>query len=178
MSTIQLHELIFEPFIDEKAIKMDIKNLAQKVQKNYSSKQPIFISVLNGAFRFTSTFMNYYDGDCEISFIRVKSYEGTNSTGAVMEVLGLDRSIEGRDIVLMEDIVDTGETIAYLWNHLQALKPASICIVSLFFKPDVYNKKIPIDFIGRSIPNKFIVGFGLDYNELGRNLNAIYQKKE
>ncbi len=178
MKTVQLHELTFELFIEQNAIHQEIQRLATSVSKDYVGKCPIFISVLNGAFRFTSTFMDYYQGNCEISFIRVKSYEGTSSTGKVKELLGLDKSIENRDIILMEDIVDTGETIEFLWNTLQTFRPASIRVASLFFKPDIYGKKIPVDYIGQSIPNKFIVGFGLDYNELGRNLNAIYQKKE
>ncbi len=178
MKTVQLHDLTFELFLEKNDLQQEIQGLALKVSKDYLGRCPIIISVLNGAFRFTSSFMDYYEGECEVSFIRVKSYEGTSSTGTVKELLGLDKSIQNRDIIIMEDIVDSGETIDFLWKTLNSLNPASIKVASLFFKPDIYRKKIPIDYIGRSIPNKFIVGFGLDYDELGRNLNAIYQKKE
>ncbi len=178
MKTVQLHGLTFDLFLDQSTLQKQIQELALNVSKDYAGKCPIIISVLNGAFRFTSTFMDYYNGLCEVSFIRVKSYEGTSSTGKVKELLGLDRSIENRDIIIMEDIVDTGETIEFLWQELSALNPSSIQIATLFLKPEIYGKEIPINYIGQSIPNRFIVGFGLDYDELGRNLNAIYQKKE
>lgn len=176
MKTVRLHDLTFSLSIEQQEIEKEIKRIASEVEDDYRGKCPIFISVLNGAFRFTGTFMDNYTEACEVHFIRIKSYEGTVSTGAIKEILGLDCDISNRDIILLEDIVDTGRTISALHAFLEAKNPKSIRIASLFFKPDIYRKSIPIDYIGKSIPNDFIVGYGLDYDQLGRNLNDIYLK--
>ncbi|MFO7745833.1 MAG: hypoxanthine phosphoribosyltransferase [Psychroflexus sp.] len=173
---VKLHDLEFEPYLDQNTLQQSIKKLAEQISADYDSKTPIFLGILNGAFMFLSDLMKYYEGDCEISFTKLASYEGTSSTGEVSTLLGVG-NLKGRDVIIVEDIVDTGNTLEHIVQVLEKEGVASYKIASLFFKPEAYKKSLPIDYIGLEIPNKFIVGYGLDYNGLGRNISEIYQLK-
>lgn len=178
MNQIKLHDKHFEPFIESGKIQDSIKNLSHKINQDYKGKTPIFIGILNGCFLFFSDLIKQVETDCEIAFLRVSSYKGTTTTGEVKKVFGLDKSIEDRDIIIVEDIVDTGITLDRIVADLKKEKPASIKVASLLFKPNAYQKQIPIDYVGFEVGNEFLVGYGLDYDELGRNLNDIYIIKE
>ena len=173
---IKLHDLEFEPYLGPEKIQDTVKQLAEKLSKDYALKTPIFLGILNGAFMFLSDLLKHYQGDCEVSFTKLASYKGTSSTGDVSTLLGAG-NLKNRDVIVIEDIVDTGLTLEHIVSQLKKEGVASFKIASLFFKPEAYKKSLPIDYIGLEIPNKFIVGYGLDYNGLGRNLPEIYQLK-
>lgn len=174
---ITLHNKTFVPFISETEINQAIKSLAEKISTDYKEETPIFVGVLNGAFMFLGELMKNYKGNCEVSFTKLASYHGTSTTGRMKNLIGLNENIENRNIIIVEDIVDTGHTLDYLMKILIEKNPKSIKTATLFFKPEAYKKNIKIDYIGMEIPNKFIVGYGLDYDGLGRNLPEIYQLK-
>lgn len=175
MSTIKLHDLYFKPFIEAEEINSIVQNLVQQVQEDCKGETPIFIGILNGSFMFVSDFVKAYKGDCEISFVKLASYNGTSSSEKVKHLVGINENLEGRTIVILEDIIDTGNTLQEIYNIFEDKKVKQLKIATLFFKPDVFKKELPIDYIGKSIEDKFIVGYGLDYNGLGRNKPAIYQ---
>ena len=152
--------------------------MAKQVEEDLGNDTPIFIGVLNGAFMVVSDFVKHYNGNCEVSFVKLASYEGMGSTGAVKQLIGLGQSLEGRSVVIIEDIVDTGNTIEELKKMFEGQGVNQLKIATLFFKPEAYTKNIPLDYVGFEIPNKFIVGYGLDYDGLGRNLPEIYQLHE
>ncbi len=176
-SMIKLHDLQFVPFIAENEIQTAIDSVADRLNKDLSDKNPLFIGVLNGAFMFVSEVVKRFKFDCEVSFIKLASYQGTETTNQVNKLIGLDRDISGRTVVVLEDIVDTGNTITALSEVFKDQGCEDVKIATLFFKPEAYTKKIKIDYFGIEIPNKFIVGYGLDYNGLGRNLTDVYQLK-
>jgi hypoxanthine phosphoribosyltransferase len=177
---IKLHDKIFDVFIDSIEIESRIKTLAKEINEFYFGKEDdlVFISVLNGSFMFASDLIKNIKGSCEISFIKVSSYQGLNSSGRVDELIGLNHSILGKHVIIVEDIVDTGITIDKIFTLLGQHNPASIKVASLLFKEEAFKGKNVPEFIGFTIPNKFVVGYGLDYNEKGRNLDAVYQLKE
>jgi adenylate kinase len=172
--TIKLHDKYFKPFIDYSAIDSSIESVAKKINTDYRGKTPLFVGILNGSFLFFADLLKKIDLDCEVAFLRVSSYKGTTTTGEVKKVLGLDKSIKNRDIIIVEDIVDTGITIEKIIADLTKENPASIKIATLLFKPNAYQKDIPVDYVGFEVGNEFLVGYGLDYDEIGRNLNDIY----
>lgn len=174
---LQLEDLQFGPFLSSKEINEAIEKVAVQVNRDLAGKKPVFLGVLNGAYLFTAELTKRFQGNCEVEFIKLKSYNGTKSTGNVQELIGV-KNLEGKTVVVVEDIVDTGNTISEIIKILRAEKVASYKIASLFYKPEAYQKEHTIDYIGIEIPDKFIVGFGLDYNGLGRNLPEIYQLKE
>lgn len=174
---IQLHDKTFVPFIKEKSIASAIKKLALEISTDLKGETPLFIGVLNGAFMVVSDLMKNYPGDCEVSFVKMASYEGTTTSGTVKELIGVNENFEDRTVVLVEDIIDTGNTLEVLHNIFAKQNIKALKIASLFFKPEAYKKDLKIDYIGIEIPNKFIVGYGLDYDGLGRNLPEIYQLK-
>ncbi len=179
MSTITVHDKTFVPYIDEDEMQALVKATALKIYEDYKDETPIFIGVLNGVFMFFSDLLKYYPGKCEVAFLQMSSYEGTQSTGVVKKKMDLNKSIANRPVIIVEDIVDTGRTMQALVKYLETEKqPKSIRIASLLLKPEVYKMPLKIDYIGREIPNKFVVGYGLDYDELGRNLSALYQVEE
>lgn len=155
-----------------------IFELSKQIQNEYANKNPIFIGILNGSFLFFADLIRHFQGDCEVAFLRVKSYQGTESTGEVKSVFGLDKSIENREVIIVEDIVDSGVTLDRIIKDLNKLNPASIKVASLLFKPNAYKMDIPVDYIGFKVGNEFLVGYGLDYDELGRNLQDLYVIKE
>ncbi|MCO6501238.1 MAG: hypoxanthine phosphoribosyltransferase [Vicingus serpentipes] len=174
MDSVTLKDKLFTPFIGEEKIQASIGEIAEKINKDYRGKSPFFIGVLNGSFMFLGDLLKSIKLECKVSFIKVASYEGTTSTGNVNELIGLVEDVEGEDIILVEDIVDTGNTLEKLHELLLNKKIKSIKVATLLYKSEVYSKKFPIDYIGIEIPNKFVVGYGLDYDGVGRNLNSIY----
>lgn len=175
-SSIVFHDLTFEPFINEASIQERVKVLAQEINRDYEGKRPLFIAVLNGAFMFAAELLKHVELNCEINFIRVASYHGTNSTGELDEILGLDADVLDRDLIILEDIVDTGLTMSEVMKQLQQFSPASIKVATLLFKPSAMKKELKLDYVGFEIPDDFVLGFGLDYDGLGRNLPQIYKK--
>ncbi|UKJ07430.1 hypoxanthine phosphoribosyltransferase [Solitalea lacus] len=171
---ITLHDKVFEPYIKEGAIQNRITTLAEQLSDDYKGRLPVFISMLNGAFWFTADLLKSYTGTCEISFVKFKSYHGLQSSGEVAQHIGLDVDLNGRDIIIVEDIIDTGKTLHVFLELIEKQRPASVKIVTLLFKPSAVKYPIKPDYLGFEIPNDFIVGYGLDYNGLGRNLNDIY----
>jgi hypoxanthine phosphoribosyltransferase len=175
MDSIIIKDKTFKPFISSEKIQSIISDLALKINHDYKGKNPIFLSVMNGAFLFTADLFKQITLECEIAFIKVSSYHGTASGGKIKTTIGLDNYVSGRDIIILEDIVDTGITIEYLANDIVQYKPASVKIATLLFKPAAFKKNVKLDYVGFEIPNDFIVGFGLDYDQLGRNLKDIYK---
>nr|WP_315149182.1 hypoxanthine phosphoribosyltransferase [uncultured Flavobacterium sp.] len=175
---IQLHDKQFVPFISATEIDFAIAKIAALVEDDFAEETPIFIGVLNGAFMVVSDFMKHYKSPCEVSFIKMASYEGMSSTNEVKQLIGLDRDLTGRTVVVIEDIVDTGNTMVVLKELFKQQNVKHFKIATLFFKPEALVNDIKIDYVGIRIPNKFIVGFGLDYDGLGRNLPEVYKLKE
>jgi hypoxanthine phosphoribosyltransferase len=175
--TIQIHDKHFRKYISSAKIEKAIDGIAKKINKDLKGKKPIFISVLNGSFMFASDLLKKINIECEVSFIRVVSYSGAVSTGKVNELIGLNEDIYDRMVVVLEDIIDSGNTIEKVIPELKKYNPAQVKIATMFFKPDAYKKKIKLDYVGMEIPNDFIVGYGLDYNGIGRNLSDIYRMK-
>ncbi len=178
MSVIRVHDKHFEPYITANEIAKRIKEVAQKLNTDYVGKKPLFIAILNGSFMFASDLFKELTIDAEICFIKLASYKGTKSSGQVITAIGLDTDIFDRDVVIVEDIVDTGKTLSEFLPQLQHQQPASLKIVALLHKPDATVFPITIDYPGFSIPNKFVVGYGLDYDGLGRNIPEIYRLVE
>ena len=175
MSSIRLHDLEFVPFISESEVKAEIDRVARELREAYAGKRPLFIGVLNGAFFFASELVKRLDIECEITFVKVASYNGTNSTGTVSQLIGLNEAVSGRHVVILEDIVDSGNTIAHIMRSLADHHPASVKIAALLFKPEAYQHDYEIDHVARRIPNDFVVGSGLDHDGLGRNLPGIWR---
>jgi len=175
---IKVHDKQFVPFLTEEEIQGRIKEMAEAISKDYADKKPLFISILNGSFMFSADLFKYLTIDAEISFIKLASYKGVKSTGHVVTAIGLDHDLIERDIVILEDIVDTGKTLTAFLPQLQHHQPTSLKIAALLHKPEAMQYPIKIDYLGFSIPNKFVVGYGLDYDGLGRNLKEIYQLAE
>lgn len=175
MTTIQLHDKTFKPYISNQEIETAIKNIADKISADYKNETPLFLGVLNGSFMFCADLLKNYNYPCEISFIKLASYQQTTSTGLVTELIGLNENLNNRTIIILEDIVDTGNTLEKIISLLQQQPIKEYKVASLFLKPDVYKKDIDVDYVGIEIPNNFIVGYGLDYDGLGRNLNSIYK---
>ncbi|MDL5513723.1 adenylate kinase [Arenibacter sp. M-2] len=172
---IKLHDKYFKPFISEGEITAAIKRIAEQVAVDYKKETPIFVGVLNGAFMFVSDFLKAYPYPCEVSFVRLSSYQGLTSTGIVETLLDVPENIEGRSVIILEDIIDTGRTVKKLIDLFSNTKVKEFKIATLFYKSEVYNGEYDIDYFGMKIEDKFIVGYGLDYNELGRNLREVYQ---
>ncbi len=173
-----VHDKEFETFISHQSILAKTKELAQRINEDYQGKSPLFIGVLNGVFMFAADLMKEINLPSEISFIKLSSYEDLSSTGKVSELIGLKEDLAGKDIIIVEDIVDTGETMTHLLRKLAELNPSSIEIATLLLKVDVFKKDIDLKYVGFKIPEKFVIGYGLDYNGHGRNLKDIYQIKE
>ena len=148
--------------------------MCAQVNTDYADKKPVFLGILNGVFRLAGDVFNYIDIECEVSFVKLKSYVGTESSGALTTMLGLDADLEGRHVVLLEDIVDTGRTLHKFLPELEKLNPASVAILTLLNKPDAMEHDIPMKYIGFKVPNNFLIGYGLDYDGWGRQHNAIY----
>jgi adenylate kinase len=175
---IQVLDKSFEVFITREELAAEIASLASDINKDYQDKDLVFLSVLNGAFMFTSDLMKHITVDCEISFIKMSSYAGVESRGRVDELIGLSGDLTGKDIIIVEDIVDSGLTIDKIISLLSTSNAASIKVCTLLYKPDAFKGDKKPDYVGFSIPNAFVVGYGLDYDQKGRNLDMIYQIRE
>lgn len=179
MESVKFHDKTFVPYLKHNELQEVIKELALKVYEDYKDEVPVFVGVLNGVIMFFSDFLKYYPGKCEIAFLQVSSYTGTQSTGIVYKKMDLTKDVEGRHIILMEDIVDTGNTLESLFEYFKnTQRPKSLKVASLLMKPEVFKNRFPIDYVAKEIPNKFVLGYGLDYDELGRNLPDLYQLEE
>jgi hypoxanthine phosphoribosyltransferase len=175
---IPLHDKQFVPFISASEIDFAIAKMAALVTADFADEIPVFVGLLNGSFMVVSDFMKQYTKPCEVSFIKMSSYDGISSTNKVKQLIGLDQDLSGRTVIVLEDIVDTGNTLVALKELFNQEKVKHFKIATLFLKPEAYKQDIKIDYIGIRIPNKFIVGYGLDYNGLGRNLPEVYQLKD
>ena len=175
---IQILDKKFQPFLTEERIHEQVGNLARKINVDYEGKRPLFIAILNGSFMFAADLFKELRIDAEICFIKLASYKGTRSTGNVITSIGLDEPLTGRHVVIVEDIVDTGKTLHEFLPQLLSQQPASLKIAALLHKPDALVYPLTIDYLGFSVPNKFLLGYGLDYDGLGRNFKEIYQLAE
>ncbi len=177
MSTIQVLNKTFEPYLKEAAIQEKITELAAQLNKDYAGKRPLFLSILNGSFLFTADLFKQITIEAEVSFIKLASYKGTSSTGNVITAIGLDTNVKDRHIVILEDIIDTGKTLHHYLPQLDSMQPASVKIAVLLNKKEALQYPVKVDYACFDIPNKFVVGYGLDYDGLGRNSKDIYQLK-
>ncbi len=176
--TIEVFNKKFVPYITATQIDKQIKKLAADINTDYAGKCPLFIAILNGSFMFASDLFKELTIDAEICFIKLASYKGTKSTGNVITSIGLDEPLTGRHVVIVEDIVDTGKTLHEFLPQLQSQQPASLKIAALLHKPEALVHPLKIDYLGFNVPNKFLLGYGLDFDGLGRNLKEIYQLTE
>jgi hypoxanthine phosphoribosyltransferase len=176
MSSIQikLKDKTFVPYLDAQKIQEEVKKIATQINTDYHDKNPVFLCILSGSFMFCSDLVKNFCGDCEITFVRMSSYEGTQSTGNITTLMGIVEDIKDRHVIIIEDIVDTGNTLSKFIPEALSLKPASLKVCSLLVKPEALQDKVKVDYVGFSIPNDFIVGYGLDYDGLGRNMQDIY----
>ncbi|MBC7828151.1 MAG: hypoxanthine phosphoribosyltransferase [Chitinophagaceae bacterium] len=178
MATITVHDKNFEPYLSVEEIHSRIRFIAHQLNTDYIDKKPLFIAILNGSFIFAADLFKELTIDAEICFIKLASYKGSKSTGHVITAIGLDMDLFGRDVVILEDIVDTGKTLHEFLPQLRHQQPSSLKIVALLHKPDATVFPMHIDYLGFSIPDKFVVGYGLDYDGLGRNIPEIYRLTE
>lgn len=174
MKSIRIKDKNFDIYIPSGDIQQRIDEVAERINKDLEGTKPLFLAVLNGSFLFAADLMKRLTIDCEISFVKVSSYSGTSSTGAVKQLIGLSESLKDRTVVVLEDIVDTGLTLESLRGQILKMEPKELKFATLLFKPEAYTRNIPIDYIGMEVPNLFLVGYGLDYDGLGRNLEDIY----
>jgi hypoxanthine phosphoribosyltransferase len=175
MKTVKILDKEFAISIKEEDVLKAVHAVAEKINIDMKGKNPLFIVILNGAFMFASDLFKKLNIECEVSFVKLSSYEGTKTTENVKTLIGLSDDIKGRNVIVLEDIVDTGHTVDDILESLKPHEPADVKIATLLFKPKAYLKKIPIDYVGIEIPNDFIVGYGLDYDGYGRNLADIYK---
>lgn len=174
MKKLKVHDLDFEIYLEDRLIKERVVDLAVEIHQSLKGQVPHFVAILNGSFVFASDLLRAFPGDCEISFVKLSSYDGLESPGKVNELIGLKEVLSENPIIVLEDIVDTGKTLSKI-DDIFKQKGRACEIATLFYKPEVYQGNRHINFVGFEIPNNFIVGYGLDYNGLGRNLNHVYQ---
>jgi hypoxanthine phosphoribosyltransferase len=175
MELLHVHDKSFQPYLSAADISTAVQRLGAEINQEYIDLRPLFISILNGSFMFASDLFKEITINAEITFIKLASYKGVASTGQVVTAIGLDVDLVGRHIIIVEDIVDTGKTLSHFLPQLQHHHPASLKIAALLHKPEALKHDIKIDYLGFNVPDKFLVGYGLDYDGLGRNTKAIYQ---
>jgi len=175
MDLVKLHDKQFKLAISPEQVREAVSEIAWKINRDFSGESPLFLSILNGSFMFTADLLKEIKIDCQVSFVKLSSYDGSASTGKVKELIGLSENINGRSVIILEDIVDTGTTLECLVKQINQHSPKQVRIATLLLKPEAFSGIIHIDYVGIEIPNDFIVGYGLDYNELGRNLEGIYK---
>src|SRR4051812_10345535 len=175
MELLKVHDKQFKPYISAEQINEQVKRIAAEINTDYKDRKPLFIAILNGAFMFASDLFKEITIEAEICFIKLASYKGVASTGQVVTAIGLDVDIVGREVIIIEDIIDTGKTLSHFLPQLKYHHPASLKIAALLHKPDALIYDIKINYVGFKVPNNFLVGYGLDYDGLGRNIKEIYQ---
>lgn len=176
MEQIKLKNLTFKPFVSREKIEKAIAFMANQLSQDLGKEEvPIFVGILNGSFMFASDFVRAYPFDCHVSFVKLASYNGTNSSGNIKQLIGINEDLKGKTVVILEDIIDTGTTLEEIYRIFEDYQVKQLKIATLFFKPDAYKKELSIDYVGIPIEDKFIVGYGLDYDGLGRNLPDVYQ---
>lgn len=175
MKSVIVHNHPFDLYISEAQLKARVIEMGAEITKDYAGKNPMLIAILNGAFIFTADLMRACEMECEVGFVRLASYQGMSSSGEVNTLLGLDSSIRGRHLIIVEDIIDTGRTLYHFLSDLMQLEPASVALAALLVKPAAMQYSLTIKYSGFSIPNAFVIGYGLDYDGQGRNLRDIYQ---
>ncbi len=178
MNEIKLHDKSFELFITHEKIQTYVRALADKLNASLRGENVFFLGILNGAFMFASDILKLIDLECRVSFVKLASYEGTLSSGNVKRLIGINEDIKDQTVVIIEDIVDTGLTLDHILRQLRGYEPKAIKIATMFFKPEAYKMDFDLDYVGLEIPNKFIVGYGLDYEGYGRNLKDLYTLKD
>jgi hypoxanthine phosphoribosyltransferase len=175
MKQVNIHDKTFELYIPYEKIRSVIEEMAEKMNTDFAEKDPLFVCILNGSFMFAAELFKRIDlMKAQITFVKLASYNGDKTSGEVKQLIGFNENVTGRTVVVLEDIVDTGITLDNILEQLKLLKPAEIKVATLLLKPDALQKEVQLDYIGLKIPNDFIVGYGLDYNGLGRNLIDIY----
>lgn len=177
-TTIKVHDKYFVPYISADNIVEKVKELAERLNKDYEGKKPLFISILNGSFMFSGDLFKYLTIEAEICFIKLASYKGTKSSGQVITAIGLDTDITNRHVIILEDIIDTGKTLTHFIPQVYNQQPLSVKIAVLLHKPEAAVYPVPVDYKCFTIPKKFVLGYGLDYDGLGRNLAQLYELKE
>ncbi|MGM5470510.1 adenylate kinase [Flavobacteriaceae bacterium LMO-SS05] len=175
---VKLHDLHFKPFISESEINATVQRMVNEIANDLQDEVPVFVGILNGSFMFVSDFVKKYPKPCEVTFIKLASYDGLKSSEDIQRLIGLTQDLKGRTVVILEDIIDSGNTLSEVYRIFKHEKVKNLIIATLFFKPEAYNKDFKLHYVGFKISNKFIVGYGLDYNGLGRHLPAVYQLKE
>ena len=178
MADIKIHDKIFTPFISKEQIKQRVSELAEKINISYAGKKPLMIGILNGSFIFAADLFRELTIEAEISFIKLASYKGTSTTGHVVTAIGMEEDLHGRHIIIVEDIIDTGKTLSSFLPEIHHRQPASVKIAALLTKPDARQYDVRADYSAFEIENKFVVGYGLDYDGLGRNLPGLYILKD
>ena len=172
---VQVHDRNFEPFIPEETIQREVTRLALEMNRDLAGKDPIFLGILNGAFMFASDLYKQLNFPCQFTFLKLASYSGTKSTGSVKQLIGINRDLKGRVVVVLEDIVDTGVTLETIIRQLSGYEPQEIRVATFLHKPEATVREVKLDYVGIEIPNNFILGYGLDYDGYGRNFREIYQ---
>ncbi len=175
MTKVQVRELVFEKFIGREEIDAAVQQVADGINRDFEGKNPLLLAILNGAFMFASDLMRKITVPCEITFVKFASYAGTSTTSIVKELIGVDEDLKNRHVIIVEDIVDTGITMEKLLHDVREKNPAGVKVACFCFKPEAFQKDFMIDYVGLTIPNDFIVGYGLDYDGYGRNLPDIYK---
>lgn len=178
MSIVKVHGKVFHPFIDRATIQERVKELGKQIDEDYNGRNPLFIAILNGSFIFAADLFRCITIDAEISFIKLASYKGTSSTGNVVTAIGMEESLHQRHVILLEDIIDTGKTLHSFIPEILSRQPASLKIATFLSKPDALQYDVKADYIGFEVPDKFVLGYGLDYDGLGRNLPELYELVE
>lgn len=173
--TVKILDLTFVPLFSEEKVQARVRELGAALTERFAGQNPLFISILSGAFVFASDLIRAFKSDCEVGFVKLSSYKGTQSTGTIQTVMGLEKEIAGRHLIVVEDIVDTGRTLHFFIDLLRQHNPASICPVTFLRKPEAAAFPVQVDFVGFDIEDNFVVGYGLDYEGLGRNLPGVYQ---
>jgi len=175
MEVVKVHDKSFETYLSEETILKRVKELSTEISSDYAGRRPLFIVILNGSFMFAADIFKHLTIEAEVCFIKLASYKGMKSTGTVVTSIGLEEDLFGKEVIILEDIVDTGKTLHNFLPKLEHQQPKSLKIVTLLHKPEATEHPLTLDYVGFKIPNKFVVGYGLDYDGLGRNLKEIYQ---
>lgn len=175
MKSVTLKNKTFEPYLDKDTIAKAVHSLATTLKEDLKNEVPLFVGILNGSLIFVADLIRAYQSACEVSFIRLASYEKTSSRGSVRELIGIEEDLTDRTVVILEDIIDTGTTLQKIYDLLEDKPLKTIKVATLFFKPSVFDKALHIDYVGMEIPNEFIIGYGLDYQGMGRQLPEIYK---